>query len=47
MDDEPLMEYTAERPLAGYVGLWTKADSVTYFDGLTIEEGGKKHVIDF
>ena len=47
LDDELLMEYTAERPLAGYVGLWTKADSVTYFDELTIEEGGKKRVIDF
>jgi pyruvate,water dikinase len=47
LDDELVMEYTAERPLAGYVGLWTKADSVTYFDKLTIEEGGKKRVIDF
>jgi pyruvate,water dikinase len=32
LDDGLVMEYTAERPLAGYVGLWTKADSVTYFD---------------
>lgn len=47
LDDGLVMEYTAERPLAGYVGLWTKADSVTYFDQLTIEEGGKKRVIDF
>jgi pyruvate,water dikinase len=47
LDDELLMEYKAERPLAGYVGLWTKADSVTYFDALTIEAGGKKRVIDF
>jgi pyruvate,water dikinase len=47
LDDELLMEYTAERPLAGYVGLWTKADSVTYFDELTIEENGKKRVIEF
>jgi pyruvate,water dikinase len=47
LDDELVMEYTAERPLAGYVGLWTKADSVTYFDELTIEEGGKKRVIAF
>jgi hypothetical protein len=29
------------------VGLWTKADSGTYFDELTIEEGGNKRVIDF
>jgi pyruvate,water dikinase len=47
LDDELLMEYTAERTLSGYVGLWTKADSVTYFDELAIEENGKKYVIDF
>jgi pyruvate,water dikinase len=47
LDDELVMEYTGERPLSGYVGLWTKADSVTYFDELTIEEGVKKRVIDF
>jgi hypothetical protein len=40
-------EYTAERPLNGYVGLWTKVDSVTYFDELTIEAGGKQRVIEF
>ncbi len=47
LGDELLMEYTAERPLAGYVGLWTKADSVTYFDELIIESKGKKRVIEF
>lgn len=47
LDDELLMEYTAERPLAGYAGLWTKADSVTYFAELTLEAGGKKRVIAF
>ena len=47
LDDELLIEYTAERPLRGYVGLWTKADSVTYFDELTIEAKGKKRVIEF
>ena len=40
LDDELLIEYTAERPLNGYVGIWTKADSVTCFDALTIEAGG-------
>ena len=35
VDGELLIEYTAERPLRGYVGLWTKADSVTYFDELS------------
>lgn len=37
LDDELLIEYTAERPLNGHVGIWTKADSMTYFDELTIE----------
>jgi pyruvate,water dikinase len=32
VDDEPVMTYEADRHLAGYVGLWTKADSVTAFD---------------
>lgn len=40
LDDELLIEYTAERPLKGYVGMWTKADSVTYFDDLVIESNG-------
>ena len=40
LDGELLIEYTAERPLKGYVGMWTKADSVTSFDGLTLEAGG-------
>jgi pyruvate, water dikinase len=47
LDDELLMEYTAERPLAGYVGLWTKADSVTFFDELTIQGQGSKRVVGF
>ena len=40
LDDELLIEYTAERPLKGYVGMWTKADSVTYFDEFVIESNG-------
>ena len=47
LDDELLLEYTAERPLSGYVGLWTKADSVTFFDELTIEALGHKRVVEF
>ena len=47
LDDELLIEYTAERPLKGYVGLWTKADSVTYFDQLSIEINQQKRVIEF
>jgi pyruvate,water dikinase len=47
LDDELLLEYTAERPLTGYVGLWTKADSVTFFNELTIDFHGKKRVVAF
>ena len=47
VDNELLIEYTAQRPLTGYVGLWTKADSGTYFDELLIQEGGKKRVTEF
>lgn len=47
LDGELRLEYTAARPLSGYVGLWTKADSVSYFDELTIEAGEKKRVIEF
>jgi pyruvate,water dikinase len=32
VDDEPVMTYEADRNLEGYVGLWTKADSVIAFD---------------
>ena len=34
VDDQLLIEYTADRSAAGYVGLWTKADSVTSFKDL-------------
>jgi pyruvate,water dikinase len=34
LDGEVVIRYTADRSLDGYVGLWTKADSVTAFDGL-------------
>jgi pyruvate, water dikinase len=36
IDEEPVIEYSADKPLKGYVGLWTKADSVTYFDELAV-----------
>jgi pyruvate,water dikinase len=36
LDGELLLEYRADRPFEGYVGLWTKADSVTQFSGLGI-----------
>lgn len=39
LGDLLVMEYGAERDLAGYVGLWTKADSVTLFKDLKISPG--------
>ena len=36
LNDHQLMEYQAERNLTGYLGLWTKADSVTLFKDLTM-----------
>ena len=46
LDDELLIEYTAERPLNGYVGIWTKADSVTCFDALAIEADGSRRIYE-
>ncbi len=47
LNGDMLLEYASDRPLTGYVGLWTKADSVTYFADLTIETGGDQRAIDF
>jgi pyruvate,water dikinase len=45
LDGKMVLEYTAEKPVKGLVGLWTKADSVTYFDQLTVKtDAGEKHI---
>lgn len=45
LDGKMVLEYTAEKPVKGLVGLWTKADSVTYFDALTIKtDAGEKSI---
>ncbi|MGQ9920026.1 MAG: PEP/pyruvate-binding domain-containing protein [Desulfobacca sp.] len=36
LDGKPLLDYTATRPLDGYLGLWTKADAVSHFADLKI-----------
>jgi pyruvate,water dikinase len=36
LNDQQLVEYQAERSLTGYLGLWSKADSVTLFKDLTM-----------
>jgi pyruvate,water dikinase len=38
IDDEPVMTYAAERSLAGHTGLWTKADSVVWFNDFKFEK---------
>ncbi|MEK6743528.1 MAG: PEP/pyruvate-binding domain-containing protein [Nitrospirota bacterium] len=37
LNNRVVLEYGADKPVQGYVGLWTKADSVTFFDGLAIK----------
>jgi hypothetical protein len=44
IDGEPVMTYDADRSLAGYVGLWTKADSVTWFKGFGIKKAGTDRI---
>ncbi len=46
-NSEPVLEYKTENPLKGFVGLWTKADSVTYFDKMIIETDQYKEIIEF
>jgi pyruvate, water dikinase len=45
LDEEPVIDYDADRPLDGYVGLWTKADSVTQFADLTIGSQGRQQTV--
>ncbi len=47
LDGQLALEYAADKPIFGFIGLWTKADSVTYFDALTIEAKGSIRRIDF
>lgn len=46
LDGELRLEYTAERLLHGFVGLWTRADAVSYFEGLLIKAAGKSNLDD-
>ncbi|MEW6740511.1 MAG: PEP/pyruvate-binding domain-containing protein [Nitrospirota bacterium] len=46
-NDEMLIEYNTENPLKAFVGLWTKADSVIYFDEMIVETNGQKRIIEF
>ena len=46
IDGEPAMTYDADRSLAGYVGLWTKADSITWFRDFKITKAGSDVRLD-
>jgi pyruvate,water dikinase len=46
LDGEPAMTFDADRSLAGYVGLWTKADSVTWFKDFEITKAGSDVRLD-
>jgi pyruvate,water dikinase len=47
LDNRTVLTYTTDKPIHGFVGLWTKADSVTEFDKPTIETGGRIRTIEF
>jgi pyruvate,water dikinase len=42
VDGQAVIEHEAGKPVAGFVGLWTKADSVTLFRNLTLNIGGEQ-----
>jgi pyruvate,water dikinase len=47
LDGRLVLSYAATEPVHGFVGLWTKADSVTEFDKLTIKTGEHIRTIEF
>lgn len=36
LDGKPLLDYTLAEPVSGKVGVWSKTDSVSYFDQYTV-----------
>ncbi|MBZ0154792.1 MAG: pyruvate, phosphate dikinase [Alphaproteobacteria bacterium] len=47
LNGQLLIEHAAEKAVKGFIGLWTKADSTTYFDEFTVTTGERKEVIEF
>lgn len=47
INNELIMEFEAARDLSGYIGLWTKADSVTHFKNLQFQSGETIKKIQF
>jgi hypothetical protein len=42
LDGRKLLEYTMESPVSGKVGLWSKTDSMSEFDGYMVMASGRK-----
>jgi len=40
----PLMAFTADRPIAGRVGMWAAADTVAVFEGLSLMTGIRREI---
>jgi pyruvate,water dikinase len=38
LDDEAVIDYMASAPVRGYVGVWTKADSATWFGDIVVTD---------
>ena len=38
LNGDPIIRHRSENPVNGFIGLWTKADSVVYFDGFAITD---------
>lgn len=41
LDGRPCLQFTAPRPVEGYVGLWSKGDTTVYFRGLELKKAGE------
>ena len=44
LNEALILTYEAEIPLKGYAGLWTKADSVTWFRNFTVQRTGGENL---
>jgi hypothetical protein len=42
LDGKPTLSHDLGRPVSGRIGLWSKADSVVYFDDLRVEPAARK-----
>jgi hypothetical protein len=41
LDGKKLLDYTLEAPVSGKVGLWSKTDSMSEFDGFEVKSGSR------